>query len=78
MKAKHIIASISRTLLGLVFIFSGFVKAIDPLGTVYKIEDYLKAFGGFFTDLLPLAEPAAWILIIVEFTLGVMLLFNIP
>ena len=77
MKAKHIIASISRTLLGLVFIFSGFVKAIDPLGTVYKIEDYLKAFGGFFTDLLPLAEPAAWILIIVEFTLGVMLLFNI-
>ncbi len=77
MKAKHIIASISRTLLGLVFIFSGFVKAIDPLGTVYKIEDYLKAFGGFFTDLMPLAEPAAWILIIVEFTLGVMLLFNI-
>ena len=77
MKAKYIIASISRTLLGLVFIFSGFVKAVDPLGTVYKIEDYLKAFGGFFTDLLPLAEPAAWILITVEFVLGVMLFCNI-
>lgn len=76
-KIKHIIASIARTLLGVVFIFSGFVKAVDPLGTVYKIEDYLKAFGGFFTDLLPLAGTAAVILITVEFTLGVMMLCNI-
>ena len=73
-KVLHILASVSRTLLGLVFIFSGFVKAVDPLGTVYKIEDYLKAFGGFFTDLLPLAEVAAVILITVEFTLGIMML----
>ena len=77
MKVKHILASISRTLLGLVFVFSGFVKAIDPLGTVYKIEDYLKAFGGFFTDLLPLAGAAAVILITVEFVLGVMMVCNI-
>ena len=39
---KTIIAAICRTLLGVVFVFSGVVKAIDPLGTVYKIEDYLK------------------------------------
>ena len=51
MKMKNILASIARTLLGVVFVFSGVVKAIDPLGTVYKIEDYLKAFGGFFIDL---------------------------
>lgn len=57
---KTIIAAICRTLLGVVFVFSGVVKAIDPLGTVYKIEDYLKAFGGFFTDLLPMAEVAVW------------------
>lgn len=72
-----ILASISRTLLGLVFIFSGAVKAIDPLGTVYKIEDYLKAFGGFFTELLPMAEVAAWGLIILELLLGVCMVLNI-
>ena len=74
---SRLVASISRTLLGLVFVFSGMVKAIDPLGTVYKIEDYLKAFGGFFTELLPLAEVAAWGLIILELLLGVCMLLNI-
>lgn len=76
-RAKTIMAAFSRTLLGLVFIFSGAVKAIDPLGTVYKIEDYLKAFGGFFTDLLPAAEAAAWILIILELMLGVCMVLNV-
>ena len=76
-QAKTIIAGICRTLLGVVFIFSGVVKAIDPLGTVYKIEDYLKAFGGFFTDLLPLAEVAAWGLIVLELLLGVCMLLNV-
>ena len=74
---QHIIGSIARTLLALTFLFSGFVKAIDPLGTVYKIEDYLKAFGGFFTDLLPLAGAAAVCLILVEWLLGVTMLCNI-
>ena len=73
----RLIASISRTLLGLVFIFSGVVKAIDPLGTVYKIEDYLKAFGGFFTELMPMAEVAAWGLIALELLLGVCMVLNI-
>ena len=76
-KIKHIIGSIARTLLGLTFIFSGFVKAVDPLGTVYKIEDYLKAFGGFFTDFLPLAGAAAVLLILVEWLLGWAMLLNI-
>lgn len=75
--AKHITGSITRTVLGLTFIFSGFVKAVDPLGTVYKIEDYLKAFGGFFTDLLPLAGTAAVCLILVEWLLGWAMLLNI-
>ena len=76
-KPAHIIGSTARTLLALTFLFSGFVKAVDPLGTVYKIEDYLKAFGGFFTDLLPLAGIAAVCLIATEWLLGVCLLTNV-
>ena len=76
-KPVSILAGISRSLLGVVFIFSGAVKAIDPLGTVYKIEDYLKAFGGLFTDLLPMAETAAWGLIALELLLGVSMLLNV-
>ena len=75
--ARHIIGSTARTLLAITFLFSGFVKAVDPLGTVYKIEDYLKAFGGWFTDLMPLAGAAAICLISVEWLLGVCLLFNV-
>lgn len=76
-RLPNILAVTARTLLALIFLFSGVVKAIDPLGTVYKIEDYLKAFGGVFTDLMPLATVAAFLLIIVEFTLGVCMLLNI-
>ena len=76
-QTAHIIGSVARTMLAITFIFSGFVKAVDPLGTVYKIEDYLKAFGGFFTDLMPLAGAAAVCLIAAELLLGVCMLFNV-
>lgn len=76
-KTLHIIGSVARTLLALTFLFSGFVKAVDPLGTVYKIEDYLTAFGGFFTSWLPLATVAAVLLILTEWTLGVLMLCNV-
>jgi uncharacterized membrane protein YphA (DoxX/SURF4 family) len=76
-KAINTVAVVSRLLLAFVFLVSGIVKAIDPLGTVYKIEDYLKAFGGFFTDLMTLATAAAFCLIGFECVLGVCLLCNI-
>jgi uncharacterized membrane protein YphA (DoxX/SURF4 family) len=66
-----------RVLLALVFLFSGFVKAVDPLGTVYKIEDYLTAFGGFWAGLGFAAFPAAFILILLEFLTGAGLLLQL-
>jgi uncharacterized membrane protein YphA (DoxX/SURF4 family) len=70
-----LLANISRILVGLVFIFSGFVKGIDPLGTAYRIEDYFIAFGT--TWAIPLALFMAISLCALEFTLGVSVLLNL-
>lgn len=67
---KHI----SRILLGLTFIFSGFVKGIDPLGSTYKFTDYFNAFQmPWLTDL---AFALGIFLAAAEFLLGTALLFN--
>ena len=69
--------TVCRFILAVVFIFSGFVKAIDPLGTQYKIQDYLVAFG--WTDFIPvwLAFAGSVLLGLLEFCLGVYLFFGI-
>lgn len=77
-KALHITGSIARTLLALIFLFSGFVKAVDPLGTVYKIQDYLhEGFGGVFQWAIPAAGVAAVCLITLEWLLGIAMLLNV-
>lgn len=61
-----------RVIVGLLFILSGFAKAIDPWGFIFKIEDYLTAWG--------MAEPRTITLVIAiaistyEFVLGFMIL----
>ena len=70
-----ILRTIFRILVGLVFVFSGFVKAIDPLGTVYRMEDYLVAFN--LQMLIPLCLYTTIFLCTLEFILGVSLLFNL-
>ena len=69
--------TVCRFVLAAVFIFSGFVKAIDPLGTQYKIQDYLEAFGwsALFPDFFPFL--ASVLLGMLEFCLGVYLFFGI-
>ena len=42
-KLRVIIVNVCRLILAITFIISGYVKAIDPLGTQYKITDYLAA-----------------------------------
>lgn len=58
------------------FIFSGFVKAVDPLGFTYKIMDYLTAFGLPWVPQWA-ALMAAVVLASAEFVLGVFMLFGI-
>lgn len=66
-----------RLVLAAVFIFSGFVKAIDPLGSTYKFQDYLHSFGGVFTDLIPFSFVAAIALSTLELVIGICFLFKI-
>jgi uncharacterized membrane protein YphA (DoxX/SURF4 family) len=70
-----ILRTISRVILGLVFVFSGFVKGLDPMGTMFRIEDYFIAFGMEWA--LPLALTLAIILCTVEFCTGLLLLLNV-
>jgi len=58
----------SRIIVGIVFIFSGTVKAVDPLGSAYKFSDYFQAFHLEF--LKPFALVLAIILFTVEFISG--------
>lgn len=67
----------SRFLLAVIFIFSGFVKAIDPLGTFYKIQDYLAAFGVLSWFPSHLLLLAAVLLAATEFCIGIFFFFGI-
>jgi uncharacterized membrane protein YphA (DoxX/SURF4 family) len=68
-------ANFSRILIGTVFLFSGFVKGVDPLGTTYRLEDYFVAFNWDF--FIPLALFFSIALCTIEFVIGVMLLLNL-
>ena len=74
---RKIAVNLCRLVLAVTFIFSGFVKAVDPLGTQYKIHDYLAAWGmaKYVPDLMTLS--ASVVLSALEFFLGICLLFAI-
>ena len=74
---KKVIVNIARLVLAIVLILSGFVKAVDPLGTQYKIADYLEALRleQYVPDIMTLS--AAIMLSAIEFGLGICLLFAI-
>lgn len=70
-----IIVEVSRVLLGVTFMFSGFVKSVDPLGTAYKIQDYMTNFN--LVDLHPFAIAISIFLCAIEFCLGAFMLFGL-
>lgn len=75
--AGNISLQVGRILFGAVFVFSGFVKAIDPLGSTYKIEDYLHHFGGFFESMADYAFPLAIALSTLELIIGLNMILRI-
>jgi uncharacterized membrane protein YphA (DoxX/SURF4 family) len=69
------LVEICRLLIGCIFIFSGFVKAIDPMGFEIKIGEYLAVWG--LEGAQTLAVIAAFNLVAIEFTLGVSMLLGV-
>jgi uncharacterized membrane protein YphA (DoxX/SURF4 family) len=74
-KIWNFLAHIARILTGLVFMFSGMMKGIDPLGSAYKFSDYFHAFKLTFLDGFSL--PFSFLLSGSEFLIGAALFFNI-
>ena len=66
---------VCRVLVGALFIFSSFTKGVDPLGTKYKMLDYLAVYG--MTWLNNLALVLAMFMILAEFIVGICLITNV-
>lgn len=70
-KWNHALVVVLRIVLGCIFIFSGFSKAIDPWGGYYKLIEYFNAYG--FAELTPVALFTSFALAVFEFVLGLCL-----
>lgn len=76
-----LLTHISRILVGALFIFSGFIKANDPIGFSYKLKEYFEVFQAdtgmaFFEMFSHIALPLAIIICASEIILGIMLLIG--
>lgn len=67
-----VLANICRFLVGVLFIISGLIKANDPLGFSYKLDEYFTVFNT--TWMIPASLPMAMLICIFEVGLGVALL----
>ena len=71
-----LITQIARILVGALFVFSGFVKLVDPIGSQYKFQEYFSEDVLNMEFLIPYALPFAILLIVAEILLGVMILIG--
>jgi uncharacterized membrane protein YphA (DoxX/SURF4 family) len=71
------IKNILRTIVGLVFIASGFVKAVDVLGFSFKMEEYFSSSVFNIPFLEKFALPLAIFMVVLELILGLMLVLKI-
>jgi uncharacterized membrane protein YphA (DoxX/SURF4 family) len=75
MKLRCIFRTVTRISIGLLFIFSGYVKAIDPIGSEIKFGEYFEAFG--MSALEPGALVFGILLATVELIIGLCFLFGL-
>ncbi len=73
-RPSNLLITYLQNFVGAFFIFSGFVKAIDPLGTSYKIAEYFTEFGMGFLE--PFTLSFSVVTIVLEIVLGVTLLLG--
>lgn len=74
-KRLRLASNICRVLVGICFIFSGFVKAVDPWGTALKVNEYLSIYG--IEWLSPISMGFSIWLCGAELMMGLMLLFKV-
>lgn len=70
-----VLTGISRVLVGLLFIFSGFIKANDPIGFSYKLTEYYSIFGTTFLQHQEVLQ--AVLICVAEIVLGICVLVGI-
>ncbi|MEO5967682.1 MAG: BT_3928 family protein [Ferruginibacter sp.] len=70
-----ILITIIRIFTGILFIFSGLVKAIDPRGLAYKMQEFFEAFAndGYFKGLMHILNDYALSFSIIMITLEVII-----
>jgi uncharacterized membrane protein YphA (DoxX/SURF4 family) len=68
------LVSITRVLVGILFIFSGLVKADDPLGLSYKMQEFFEVWNIHWFDHVTLAFSI--LMIVFEIVAGVALLLG--
>jgi len=73
-KSGSFVISFLKNWVGAFFIFSAVVKLVDPVGFAIKLGDYFDVFR--LTFLHPIAQFAAFVILVLELVVGVALLFN--
>ncbi len=79
-KYVKVVMEMARIIVAMLFIFSGSVKLLDPIGMAIKLEEYFEVFasdfGSVFHFFTPFSLYIAIFIVVLEVVLGFALLLN--